>query len=111
MNYYRLKHTDALGSTFYYKVLALNNIQANSLQVRIVQNPTNLLNLIFNTPQAKRVKMEVLDVTGKRFSSESFQINIGETTIRKSIGSLARGLYVLRIATNEKIFSKKFQKF
>ncbi len=82
----------------------INNVFANE-NVKIYPNPTkDKFNISFDTKLNKNVIVEVSNVDGKLLLSKSFH-NISETTI--DLTGFAKGIYILKLNVDGKIFSQK----
>jgi hypothetical protein len=74
--------------------------------VSVFPNPTSgPLHISISKPLTKTATVNIVDACGRVCSEKILQAGI--TDIEMNISDLARGIYLLRISSTEKSFSKK----
>jgi Secretion system C-terminal sorting domain len=105
-NYYRLVSVDLDGYTEYFDVI-LVNYQPEKTVIDVYPNPITLGENVLIQPNFKLLsgsKIDVMDLQGKSVI-DSFVSN--NTSIELSTSQLSAGMYLIRLTTNQGIFTEK----
>ena len=109
--YYRIKQTLKDGSSVYSKTITLKNTILK-MTVSINPNPVknNLIVTIGNNSNTQAT-VQIINACGQTCISQKTQLHLGANTLStNSIEHLAKGMYVLKIQTNNELVSKVFIK-
>ena len=96
--YYRLKQVDLDGAFEYSKVVAVAfsglEVQAGA---KVYPNPiTAASKLVYNAPEAGKLNVKVVNMSGTTVLNQAYDIEAGENTIMLNLSeSLPTGLYIL----------------
>lgn len=111
--YYRLKQVDLDGTTDYSKVVA---VSANGLHMavepRVYPNPINPdSKLVYTAEEAGKLNVTVVNMSGTRIQSKSYDVEAGENTITLNLNNnLPKGIYILMTEFNGKTEQVKLMK-
>lgn len=111
VNYYRLKLVNGNGSFTYSPVVLLKG--SNSLTINLVKpNPfVNEVELQIGLARNETIGMLLLDERGKQVLQKQTVASAGNNVITLSnLGCLAKGVYLLRIATGTEVLQQKLVK-
>lgn len=90
-----------------HKPVGINNIKANTDKISVYPNPaSDKLNITIDAQGSATIT--ILDITGKEVISES--ISKGNNTISIDVSSLSHGLYIVKVTTDKKVMTVKFEK-
>lgn len=105
VSYYRLKQTDFDGKFSYSHIVALNNTNQKDYDFKITPNPseTGIFALTGNMASDAVTEIEVFDITGRRVS----EIQTTENLTVLNLSPFGKGLYFVRIKSDNKIFNYK----
>lgn len=95
--YYRLKMTDKDGRITYSMVISI--LPLSNKNVIIYPNPakTGVVYIQLNSAESGKAWISIVDGTGKVHTMQQTQLNGGSTKIPVSIGSLASGMYTIKV--------------
>lgn len=97
--------TIAYAKIYPLSVAMVSNI-ANTLQ--LYPNPaTNELNIQFDAVNTDKVSISLLDVTGRTIADISHAATSGVQLIKYNTSSLAKGVYMIRIASGSETITRK----
>ncbi|MDD5570394.1 MAG: PKD domain-containing protein [Bacteroidales bacterium] len=93
------------------KVTAHVNVGVNEKDkfsgFKLFPNPTTgEFTLNFNSPQNDNITLDVFDINNKLIYSEKFQTK-RETSRNYDFSSFSKGVYFLRVVTNQKVYNEK----
>ena len=71
---------------------------------------TNNLMLNFFSPSSSKIKMSVMDITGRVILKQEFYANPGLNKHEATVGLLAKGVYIARLITEDGSLNAKFVK-
>lgn len=105
VSYYRLKQTDFDGKFTYSHIVALNNTNQKEYDFKIIPNPseTGIFTLTGNIGSDEVTEIEVFDITGRRVS----EIQTRENLTVLNLSQFGKGLYFVKIKSNDKILNYK----
>lgn len=105
VSYYRLKQTDFDGKFSYSHIVALNSTNQKEYDFKITPNPseTGVFALTGNIGSDEVTEIEVFDITGRRVS----EIQTAESVTVLDLSSFGKGLYFVKIKSNDRIFNYK----
>ena len=111
INYYRLMQLDLNGDFEYSNVISLN-VESNFVSIlSVYPNPVDdVLNYVYALPEDRMVTVDIIDLAGKKISSELQKGAEGENEDQIRTSELASGFYFLRI-TDEKTGASQMHKF
>ena len=111
IDYYRLKEIDFNGETTYSKWIAVN-CNSSKNNINISPNPAkDIINIELNNNFTSDIKLEVLDITGKKVKYISSNLNcIGNNIYQLNIDQFKNGIYFIHVISAEYIISKIFVK-
>lgn len=97
--YYRLRQTDIDGQSKLSTVILIKGVKPLTLVTDgLFPNPANtLLNVLVSTPVRDKVRMLVIDVTGRTISEQIITIEAGSNTIPVDISKLSNGSYLIKL--------------
>lgn len=112
LSYYRLKLVDKDG-TYQYSNIAVLNVNVKGVNITGVYPApfTNRVNITVSTEKADRAVLNLFDNTGKLLVSQQQPINKGiNNLVLANLGSLANGLYILKVQIGDEVTVKKLTK-
>jgi hypothetical protein len=109
---------DSMGNVVYSESIALKgsttgiNDISEKTEIKMWPNPVGeQLNIRYSGAFRNEIKVEILDVMGKRIAEEVFRGVAGGNEISLETGALVTGIYVCRITSNGQFISnQKFSK-
>jgi hypothetical protein len=105
--FYRIKLIDATGKMMYSSVERVHAAADGKLHFQVFPNPCQEeLNVVSDDPDVDLVKIEVMDMAGKRLFSKT----IAESSFKVDVSALAKGVYVLKTNVNGQVAFNKFEK-
>ncbi len=108
--FYRLKVVDKDGKFSYSKVVTVN-LKKGSELLYAYPNPVNgEISITLNTQTSQKAILKITDVSGKECYSSQINIVQGANQYPINVSSFAKGLYYIRLITDEKVLSVKFVK-
>ena len=108
--YYRIK---LIGQTTQKlsRIIKIGNAKDQPGFVTVVNPFNNQLIAEFNSPVQQNIHLQMIDNAGKVVRSQSFNLMQGVNVLRlENLGLLPKGLYTLRLSTNDQVFSKTILK-
>lgn len=109
-NFYRLKQVDLNNTSEYSRVLKVM-VETPTFAYRIIQNPVqNELRLTLQTAHATSFKIQVKDATGRLLIIKNIKIAQGTSTYSLPVKGLTEGVYIISVANNQKVITKRFFK-
>jgi len=104
--YYRLKQVDLDGKTSYSKVLKLN--LNNTEQWRLYPNPVkDAATVELNLTKASKVNVQVISRDGRIImNTDKGILNAGVQQVYINMQSLAKGSYIVRVKTDDDVYTK-----
>jgi hypothetical protein len=101
--YYRLKQVDIDGQYRYSKVLRLKFKEGNFYINKIYPEPaSDIIHIdVTNVSAATKCTMSFVNLTGAIIKRSELILNKGDNIIDVNISSLAKGVYLLKISSNE----------
>ncbi|WP_299706432.1 choice-of-anchor D domain-containing protein [uncultured Pontibacter sp.] len=111
--YYRLKQVDFDGTTDYSKVVEVKAGQLDlAVEPRVYPNPiAPNSKLEYTAPEAGKLNVSVVNMSGTRIQSKSYDIEAGENTIELNLSdNLPTGIYILMTEFNGKTQQVKLLK-
>lgn len=104
VNKYRLKMTDKDGSAVYSTVVGVTmSGTINRIEMRPSVTMDGNTNLYVNLVQNESINLTVTDATGRPELSQSVRLGKGENTIALNVSRLSKGIYYVRITSNDGI--------
>jgi hypothetical protein len=77
-------------------------------QMTVSPNPaTNVVNVQFNEPSAKKVEVKIYDVTGRVVLNEAVRVHQGNNKITLDVSSLSNGFYTMDIVKDGSVSTQK----
>ncbi|HXB39841.1 MAG TPA: T9SS type A sorting domain-containing protein [Bacteroidia bacterium] len=102
LSYYRLKQTDRNGKFAYSNITSVIDIPEKVWIGNVYPNPTeDKVSFNLYSPVACNGHVQILDITGRVVIDEQTLLNEGNQKINISLYSLSKGVYSLRISTDE----------
>jgi hypothetical protein len=87
------------------------NELAENITVQLSPNPTpNQLNVMLDSKDAKKLRVQISDITGRLVLADSWSISAGQNQRAFDLKNLSRGAYMVQIIENQNIVSKKIFK-
>lgn len=109
-NYYRIKQTDKDGKTSFTKT-EIVTIAEPKFTATIFPNPVNNdMNLTFDLLEKSYLEYSIIDLNGRVMLSNKLVANKGANTISINTQSIATGLYILKLKTNQGSLVKRIVK-
>ena len=108
-NYYRLKQID-FDEKFSYSNIIVLDVRKEQTVAQIVPNPVQNkeLGLWYQTLDAGKLQIEIIDVTGKIVASYNLTTEKGPNQFTINTAQLNAGVYFLRVQQNEKMQMLRF---
>ena len=86
--------------------LNIDEVESGFTAISVYPNPaTSILNINIETKETESVKIDICDMLGRIVYSENFNNNQINTTV--DVSNFAKGIYMVRMATNKGITTKK----
>jgi hypothetical protein len=110
-NYYRLRQVDYDGA-FEYSPIRSVWFDAEQTEVSVYPNPVegNLFTISFLTNQATELRLELIDLSGKRLSEQIWEVEKGLNVMPFPLDNLPSGIYWLRFNDGSKNHLEKVVK-
>ena len=109
--YYRLRIVDQSGKFSYSKVVPVKLDQPESV-LSVYPNPLDnytILNIFSNNRSEGLLRL--IDNSGKQILTKSFNVSNGNNSIMvDQLGNLPRGIYVIQVMMNNKLYNQKIVK-
>ncbi len=111
MVYYRLRMVDQTGKLTYSKVIGIRLEQQENV-LSVFPNPVNdytTLNIVAAKPATGTIRL--IDNTGKPLMVKSFNVSGGSNSVLvDQLGYLPKGMYVIQVMLNNKLYNQKIIK-
>ena len=109
LNHYRLVFRSASGVVKYSNILTIDVTHFTSSGLRTVVNPARAQILIeYLAVQPESISISVFDMQGKQLTAKNYTVQPGTNSLQlRSNRQWAEGIYVLRVASNNSIVSKR----
>jgi hypothetical protein len=102
LNLYRLVQIDADGSERMSGIVKVMNKNSGKFHLAVSPNPfTTKLTAYLNLEKRQKVNATLTDLNGRKISTQSMILNEGSSEISISTSSLQKGIYLLRIETEQ----------
>lgn len=102
LNLYRLVQIDADGSERMSEIVKVMNKNSGKFHLAVSPNPfTTKLTAYLNLEKRQKVNATLTDLNGRKISSQSMILNEGSSEISIPTTSLQKGIYLLRIETEQ----------
>ena len=101
VSYYRIKHIDNGGQSFYSKIVLLRRGNNNGVLVELPNPVRNLLNLRLTTTSADNVGMTIMNLMGQAVLTDRIKCVKGANIYTKSLSGLPAGNYYLLLRSDE----------
>jgi trimeric autotransporter adhesin len=109
--FYRLKIIHADGSYAYSTVVVIEMPGSFITRITIFPNPAEkITTVLISSPAEQQVKLELVDVAGRKVMTKNALLKKGENRIQIDLGSLRAGVYFLRIKGQFVNAQEKIQK-
>ncbi len=108
VNYYRLGMIDKNGLLEYSKIVSITNKDNHSISIPFIylSAQNNTVSVIVNSAKTQSANLSIIDVNGRIVLNTNIQLQKGNNTISKNIPHLAKGIYYLRLFTDEETIVK-----
>jgi len=98
ITYYRLKMFDLDGTYEYSNIISIDNKNLTDHISNVHPNPTSeIIEFDIDTRTKNNVTIEVYDNMGKMISSEKYNLEIGNTSIKTNLENYKSGIYLLKV--------------
>jgi hypothetical protein len=125
VNYYRFEDQDPLPALSYYRLNQVDRDGSNELTgmvavhapyatgeiniVHLFSNPADDMATAFvYSTNACSVKLEICDINGKKILEKNVSLSPGINAIENHIGDVPRGIYFIRLLTDQSVIPKRF---
>jgi hypothetical protein len=112
VSYYRLIQRSQTGEIRFMDVRTVKRTAASASYFTLYPNPVQgLLNINLTTAKQGTVIAAVLDMNGRKWSQQQYNVVAGEQVLSLDMSRLGRGSYILQITQDGKTSSKLVNKF
>jgi hypothetical protein len=101
VSYYRIKHIDNGGQSFYSKIVLLRRGNNNGILVELPSPVRNLLNMRLTTTSADNVGITIMNLMGQAVLTDRIKCVKGANLYTKSLSNLPAGNYYLLLRSDE----------
>jgi len=101
VSYYRIKHIDQGGQSFYSKIVSLRRGTDNAVLVELTNPVRNSLNMRLTTASAGNVGITIMNLMGQPVLNDHIKCVKGVNLYTKSLSSLPAGNYYLLLRSDE----------
>ena len=101
VSYYRIKHIDQGGQSFYSKTVSLRRGTDNAVLVELTNPVRNSLNMRLTTTSADNVGITIMNLMGQAVLNDHIKCVKGANLYTKSLLSLPAGNYYLLVRSDE----------
>lgn len=101
VSYYRIKHTDQGGQSFYSKIVLLRRGNDNAVSVEFTNPVRNSLNMRLTTSSADNVGITIMNLMGQAVLNDHIKCIKGANLYTKSLSNLPAGNYYLLLRSDE----------
>jgi hypothetical protein len=101
VSYYRIKHIDQGGQSFYSKIVSLRRGTENGVLVELTNPVRNSLNMRLTTTSAGNVGITIMNLMGQAVLTDHIKCIKGANLYTKSVSSLPAGNYYLLLHSDE----------
>ncbi|MEP6582960.1 MAG: hypothetical protein ABJA90_01785 [Ginsengibacter sp.] len=107
-SYYRLSMVDLDGKMSYSKTVTVNVKTSHSFTTgyATLSSETRKLSFSLSSDHAQKVRTAITDVTGRVYFTESLQLQPGSNSFNKTIAGFTKGIYYLKVSTDEELITK-----
>jgi len=109
--YYRLKQVDAHNNITYSRIIRIVRPVSVGLTATFENPVHDILKAKIETSEAARVRVQIVDASGKTMFTESILLQKGNNQYQRSLGKLAPGTYYLVIKRDDIRKTFSFIKF
>ena len=109
-SYYRLKQTDFDGEFKYSRSISVegcDNDEQAAAVINAYSNGAGSIFILINSVVDEKYNVSLFDVKGSRLTNEQKSTSIGRNEFFLDISHLAKGIYLITIQNETKIFTKK----
>lgn len=111
MNYYRLNQFDLNGGSKYSEVRAVNILDPVYDMISVFPNPTTgSAEVIFNSYSKEEVRLTIADVNGTIIVNTPLMAENGGNRFDVDMNQQKGGVYIITIATKDKVYKTKLVK-
>jgi len=76
--------------------------------IRIYPNPTSKnINIEFNTPEEQQINASMISITGQTIHTEKWILQVGNNVEKINAEELTKGIYFLRLQTEDSVVVRK----
>ena len=101
VSYYRIKHIDQGGQSFYSKIVLLRRGTDNAVLVELTNPVRNSLNMRLTTTSADDVGITIMNLMGQAVLNDHLKCSKGANLYTKSLSNLPAGNYYLLLRSDE----------
>ena len=101
VSYYRIKHIDQGGQSFYSKIVLLRRGTDNALLVELTNPVRNSLNMRLITASSGNVGITIMNLMGQEVLNDHIKCIKGNNLYTKSLSNLPAGSYYLLLRSDE----------
>ena len=103
INYYRLAMVDKGGVTEYSKIVSITNKDNHSIGIIYIDLSArnNTASIIISSAKSQTANISIIDINGRTVLNTAIQLQKGNNTINKNIPVIAKGIYYVKLFTNE----------
>jgi len=101
VSYYRIKHIDQGGQSFYSKIVSLRRGTDNGMLVELTNPVRNSLNLRLTTTSADNVGITIMNLMGQAVLNDHIKCVKGANLYTKSLSNLPAGNFYLLLRSDE----------
>jgi hypothetical protein len=110
INYYRIKQFDIDGQ-FSYTNVAKVNMKSSAIQLNIFPSPvSSQLTLEFYSGRNENVMVDIIDSKGSVVSRARMNMLSGANTKTINVNQLSSGVYMMKLATQNEVITRRFIK-
>ena len=108
INYYRLAMVDKSAATEYSKIVSITNKDNQSIGISFIylSARNNTVSVIVNSSKTQTANLSIIDISGRTVLNTGVQLQKGNNTINKNIPPIAKGIYYVKLFTNEETIVK-----
>jgi len=101
VSYYRIKHTNKAGKSYYSKIIQLRRDNNNGLLVEIPNPVRNSLSIRLTTSNAANIKLTIMNLMGQPVLNDQLQTIKGTNLYTRSLSNLPAGSYYLLLRNGD----------
>ena len=109
VSYYRLKQMDFDGQFEYSDIVSANFEKISQSIGKVFPNPSRsgLVNLDLTVEESKVFSISLVDLSGKILEDQVRQLEKGDHQLNFDFSSFPKGIYMIRLSTDESITNRK----